>query len=79
MQPFARTAHLNGSALTIASGTLFGLRTGFLVVFGAPIGELCSLFLWRGKLAGWAEGNPKFRALDRAIGHRGFRMVFLSR
>lgn len=73
-----------GSALTIASGTLFGLRTGFLVVFtGANLGALCAFILartyLREKVARWAEGNPKFCALDRAIGHQGFRMVFLAR
>ena len=32
-----------GSALTIGSGTLFGLTTGFVVVFlGANLGALCS-------------------------------------
>jgi uncharacterized membrane protein YdjX (TVP38/TMEM64 family) len=73
-----------GSALTIASGTLFGLRMGFLVVFtGANLGALCAFILartyLREKVARWAEGNPKFRALDRAIGDQGFRMVFLLR
>jgi uncharacterized membrane protein YdjX (TVP38/TMEM64 family) len=73
-----------GSALTIAAGTLFGLRTGLLVVFmGANLGALFVFLLartyLREKVAKWAEGNPKFRALDRAIGHQGFRMVFLWR
>jgi len=33
----------------------------------------------REKVARWAEANPKFAALDRAIGQNGFKMVFLSR
>ena len=73
-----------GSALTIGSGTLFGLKTGFIVVFiGANLGALCAFLLartfLREKVARWAEGNPKFRSLDRAIGRQGFKMVFLSR
>src|SRR5678816_2387729 len=73
-----------GSALTIGSGTLFGLRTGFLVVLvGANLGALCAFLLartfLREKVARWAEGNPKFRALDLAIGRQGFKMVFLTR
>ena len=73
-----------GSALTIGSGTLFGLRTGFLVVFvGANLGALCAFLLartlLREKVARWAEGNPKFHALDLAIGRQGFKMVFLTR
>ncbi len=73
-----------GSALTIGSGTLFGLKTGFFVVLvGANLGALCAFLLartfLREKVASWAEGNPKFRSLDRAIGGQGFKMVFLTR
>jgi uncharacterized membrane protein YdjX (TVP38/TMEM64 family) len=73
-----------GSALTIGSGTLFGLKTGFLVVLvGANLGALCAFLLartlLREKVANWAQGNAKFRSLDRAVGNQGFKMVFLSR
>ena len=73
-----------GSAITIGSGTLFGLKTGFLVVLvGANLGALCSFLLARSflreKVVRWAEANPRFRSLDRAIGKQGFRMVFLAR
>lgn len=73
-----------GSALTLGAGGLFGLKTGFLVVLvGANIGALCAFLLsrtlLREKVAGWAERNPKFKSLDRAIGGQGFKMVFLSR
>jgi len=73
-----------GSALTIGSGTLFGLKTGFLVVLvGANVGALCGFLLartlLREKVARWADANPKFRSLDRAIGRQGLKMVFLIR
>ena len=73
-----------GSALTIGSGTLFGLKTGFLVVLvGANFGALCAFLLartlLREKVVRWAQSNPKFRSLDRAVGNQGFKMVFLSR
>ena len=73
-----------GSAITIGSGTLFGLKTGFFVVLvGANLGALCSFLLartfLREKVARWAEGNPKFRSLDHAIGKQGFKMVLLTR
>jgi uncharacterized membrane protein YdjX (TVP38/TMEM64 family) len=73
-----------GSALTIASGTLFGLPMGFLVAFsGANLGALSAFLLARTHLreqvARWAESNGKFRSLDRAIGHQGFKIVLLSR
>jgi pyruvate/2-oxoglutarate dehydrogenase complex dihydrolipoamide dehydrogenase (E3) component/uncharacterized membrane protein YdjX (TVP38/TMEM64 family) len=73
-----------GSALTIGSGTLFGLTTGFIVVvLGANLGALASFLLartfLREKVARWAAANPKFRSLDRAIGKQGFKMVLLTR
>jgi pyruvate/2-oxoglutarate dehydrogenase complex dihydrolipoamide dehydrogenase (E3) component/uncharacterized membrane protein YdjX (TVP38/TMEM64 family) len=73
-----------GSAITIGSGTLFGLQTGFIVVvLGANLGALCSFLLARSflreKVAAWAGANPKFFALDRAIGREGFKMVLLTR
>jgi uncharacterized membrane protein YdjX (TVP38/TMEM64 family) len=73
-----------GSALTIGAGTLFGLSTGVVVaIIGANLGALCSFLLARSymreKVAKWAKANPKFAALDQAIGQNGFKMVFLSR
>lgn len=73
-----------GSALTIGSGTIFGLWVGTLVVVvGANLGALCSFLLartfLRTKVEAWAASNPKFSALDRAIGKEGFKMVLLSR
>jgi len=47
------------------------------------LGALCAFLLartlLREKVTRWAEGNPKFRALDLAIGQQGFKMVFLTR
>jgi pyruvate/2-oxoglutarate dehydrogenase complex dihydrolipoamide dehydrogenase (E3) component/uncharacterized membrane protein YdjX (TVP38/TMEM64 family) len=73
-----------GSAITIGSGTLFGLQTGFIVVvLGANLGALCSFLLARGflreKVSSWGAVNPKFRSLDQAIGKQGFKMVLLTR
>ncbi len=58
--------------------------TGFVVVFvGANLGALCAFLLARrlvrDRVARWAESHPKFRALDRAVGQQGFKMVFLLR
>jgi pyruvate/2-oxoglutarate dehydrogenase complex dihydrolipoamide dehydrogenase (E3) component/uncharacterized membrane protein YdjX (TVP38/TMEM64 family) len=73
-----------GSAITIGSGTIFGLSTGLIVVvLGANLGALCSFLLARGflreKVAGWAASSAKFRSLDLAIGKQGFKMVLLTR
>jgi pyruvate/2-oxoglutarate dehydrogenase complex dihydrolipoamide dehydrogenase (E3) component/uncharacterized membrane protein YdjX (TVP38/TMEM64 family) len=73
-----------GSAITVGAGTLFGLKTGFVVVvLGANLGALCSFLLartfLREKVATWAAANPRFRSLDQAIGQQGFKMVLLTR
>lgn len=73
-----------GSVVTVGAGTLFGLKTGFLVVVaGANLGALCSFLLARSflrqKVVQWAVANPKFRSLDQAIGKQGFKMVLLTR
>ncbi|MFN0110536.1 MAG: TVP38/TMEM64 family protein [Blastocatellia bacterium] len=73
-----------GSVLTIGAGGLFGLWVGFaVVVAGANIGALCAFLLartfLRERVARWAAGNPKFAAIDKAIGREGFKMVLLLR
>jgi uncharacterized membrane protein YdjX (TVP38/TMEM64 family) len=73
-----------GSALTLGAGAIFGLWLGAItVIIGANLGALCSFLLartfLREKVARWAEANPKFAALDRAIGREGFKMVLLAR
>jgi uncharacterized membrane protein YdjX (TVP38/TMEM64 family) len=73
-----------GSALTIASGTLFGLPVGLMVALtGANLGALAAFLLartrLRAKIARWAEESGKVRLLDRAIGANGFKLVLLLR
>jgi pyruvate/2-oxoglutarate dehydrogenase complex dihydrolipoamide dehydrogenase (E3) component/uncharacterized membrane protein YdjX (TVP38/TMEM64 family) len=73
-----------GSVLTIASGSLFGLPLGFLVVFlGANLGALFSFLLGRTllrrKVESWAAAHPKFHALDQAMGRQDFKIVLLMR
>jgi len=73
-----------GSALTLGASALFGFWKGLAVVLcGANLGALCSFLLartlLRAQVARWAAANPKFAALDRAIGQHDFKMVFLAR
>lgn len=73
-----------GSVLTLGAGPLFGFWQGFLiVVISANLAALCAYLLartaLRDRVAQWAATNPKFNALDRAIGQNGFKMVLLSR
>ena len=72
------------SLVTVGAGTLFGLKTGLVVVLiGANLGALCSFLLartfLRQRVTHWTESNPKFRFLDEAIGRQGFKMVLLCR
>jgi uncharacterized membrane protein YdjX (TVP38/TMEM64 family) len=73
-----------GSVLTLIAGGVFGLWKGLAVVIvGANCGALCSFLLSRSllrdKVIEWANANPKFAALDRAVGREGFKMVLLAR
>ncbi|HEY1233494.1 MAG TPA: TVP38/TMEM64 family protein [Candidatus Binatia bacterium] len=72
------------SIVTLAAGTLFGLKTGLLVVLvGANLGAICSFLLartfLRERVISWTASHPKFRFLDEAIGKQGFKMVLLCR
>ncbi len=73
-----------GSAISIAAGTLFGLKTGLITVLvGANLGALCAFLLARGvlreKVKSWSLAAPKFQILDRAIEREGFNIVLLTR
>jgi len=73
-----------GSALTLGAGAIFGLWLGAAtVIIGANLGALCSFLLartfLREKAERWANANPRFAALDAAIGREGFKVVLLSR
>lgn len=72
------------SLLTLGAGVIFGLVEGtIVVVIGATLGAVASFLLartvMRSKIEGMTAGNEKFRALDRAIGKEGAKIVFLIR
>jgi uncharacterized membrane protein YdjX (TVP38/TMEM64 family) len=80
----AAVAFVPGSVLTIAAGAIFGLAAGTAYVFvGATLGACAAFLLARGFARGWVEhriaGNPRFAAIDRAIGAQGLWIVFLLR
>ena len=73
-----------GSVLTISAGAIFGLTAGTIYVFLAASIAACVAFaLARGLMRGWVErrlaGDPRFAAVDRAIGEQGLWIVFLLR
>lgn len=73
-----------GSALTIASGALFGLLWGTLIVsvsstVTAALAFLIARHLARGSVQRAAQRNARFAAIDRAVGRGGWKIVALLR
>jgi uncharacterized membrane protein YdjX (TVP38/TMEM64 family) len=80
----AVVAFAPASVLTVAAGALFGIAKGTFTVFAAATLGSCLAFLVSRHLArGLVEqkvlGNPKFAAIDRAVGQEGLKIVFLLR
>lgn len=72
------------SVLTLGAGAIYGLTTGAAVVIcGATLGATLSFLLartvLRHRIEAMTAGNARFRALDRAIGKEGAKIVFLVR
>ena len=80
----AAVAFVPGSLLTLAAGALFGLGRGVLYVMaGATLGAtaafLVSRYLVRGRVEQRVRADPRFAAIDDAVGTDGRRIVFLLR
>lgn len=70
--------------LTLAAGAIFGFARGtVLVSFASITGATVAFFIGRTLARDWVsrriEAWPRFRALDRALGSRGFWVVLLTR
>ena len=75
---------LPGSILTLCAGFAYGPLRGTLLV--SPVSVLAAtlaFLLGRGILRGWIsrriEAYPRFKAIDKAIGESGFKIVLLLR
>ena len=73
-----------GSLMTIGAGLAFGLWRGFAVVsggstLGAALAFLIARYFVRARVEKAAKNNPKFSAMDEAIGREGWKMVALLR
>lgn len=80
----ATIAFIPGSLLTLAAGALFGLARGTLyTLLGATLGASASFLIARYAARRTIErriaGNPKFVAIDQAVGREGFKIVALLR
>lgn len=80
----ATVAFVPGSLLTLAAGAIFGLGRGTVLVLlaatlGASAAFLLSRYVARGLVERRLTGNPRFAAIDRAVGREGRRIVLLLR
>jgi uncharacterized membrane protein YdjX (TVP38/TMEM64 family) len=73
-----------GFALTVGAGFAFGLLRGVIAVsigstIGAALAFLIARYVARQKIEAMAGKNERFKAIDRAIGEQGARLIFLLR
>ena len=80
----AAVALLPAVLLTLAAGAIFGIAFGVLYVFiaavlGSSAAFLIARYVARGAIEHRLADNPRFAAIDRAVGAQGRRIVFLLR
>jgi uncharacterized membrane protein YdjX (TVP38/TMEM64 family) len=80
----ACVAFLPGSILTIGAGVIFGVVRGSIYVsiaatLGATAAFLVGRYLARDWVSAKLGGNPKFKAIDEAVGKEGWKIVLLTR
>ncbi len=79
----AVVALLPAVVLTVSAGVIFGLTGTVYVFLGATLGSilafLVSRHLARGAIEKRIQGDPRFAAIDRAVGEEGFKITFLIR
>ena len=80
----AVVAFVPGSVLTLAAGAIFGVLWGVVwvfiaAVFGSAAAFLIARYVARDAVARRLAANPRFAAVDRAVGREGRKIVFLLR
>lgn len=80
----ATVAFIPGSLLTLGAGVVYGVVQGSLyVLIGASLGAVLAFLVGRYLARDWVakkiENNPKFKAIDEAVGREGFKIVLLTR
>jgi len=73
-----------GSLLTLGAGLLYGVVKGTALIsvastLGATAAFLVGRYLARAWVARRIRGNPKFQAIDEAVGREGWKIVGLTR
>jgi len=80
----AAVLFLPGSVLTLGAGFAYGIGLGTVAVaVAANLGAFVAFLLGRTVARGWVaakvEQNPRFTAIDRAVGREGLKVVLLTR
>src|SRR6266478_5068523 len=75
---------LPGLVLTLGAGFAYGVAVGVPLVWvsanlGAAVAFLLGRTLARERIAARVAGNPRFAAIDRAVGREGLKIVLLTR
>jgi uncharacterized membrane protein YdjX (TVP38/TMEM64 family) len=73
-----------GSLLGLGAGAIYGVARGAALVslastLGAAAAFLLGRYLARGWVASRIAGNPRFAAIDAAVGREGWKIVLLTR
>jgi uncharacterized membrane protein YdjX (TVP38/TMEM64 family) len=73
-----------GSILTVGAGVAYGLVWGTIIASTASAAAATAAFLVartvaRQRVARWAASDPRFAALDAAVGDHGLKLVILVR
>jgi len=73
-----------GLILTVGAGFVYGVLEGYLyVAVGSVVGGTAAFLIGRtiarARVESRLEGNPRFRAIDRAVSDRGWKIVLLTR
>lgn len=80
----ATVLFLPGWIFTVAAGLLFGVIGGTAVALcgatlGAALAFLVARYLIRDRVEKFSRSNPRFHAIDQAIGENGWKIVGLLR
>src|SRR5262245_33701761 len=75
---------LPGLILTLGAGFAYGVAVGIPLVWvaanlGAAVAFLLGRTLARERIAARVAGNPRFAAIDEAVGREGLKIVLLTR
>ena len=80
----ATVLFIPGSALTIGAGLIFGVIKGSIIVsgasvIGASLAFLIARYFARSRIESKFGQNPKFSAIDSAVGREGWKIILLLR